>query len=89
MAKELTSLQKFKLNIIREFIGWNTNDEIDSKTRELLDENAINFVENEDSGFPLISEDELNDLKALYNYVDEESDLAKAMLKMLVLIQDL
>jgi len=84
MAQKLTSLQEFKLKIIHGFIDWNTNDEIDTNTRSLLFANAINFVENEDSGFPMISEfvQDLptpNEGLVTWDYIGKGNDTQKAV----------
>ena len=86
--RKMTQLQAFKFDIITNFIGWSTDDEITDEVRSILLTNAKTFVENEDSGFP-ISDAELNDLKALSNFVDEDSDLGRSMIKLLILIQDM
>ena len=84
----MTTLQRFKLDLVTSFINWNTHDEISDETRSLLLKNALTFAENEDSGFPLLTDDDIENLKVMYNYVDEDSNLAKSMHKVLVIAQD-
>ena len=85
----LTTLEEFKLKLIIEFITSNPKDEVSDKLRNTLLINALKFVTKENSGFPLLVGEEVEDLKVLYNHVDEDSNLAKTMLKVLTFAQDL
>jgi len=79
----LTELQKFKLEIITNFIGCNT---LDDKTRIILLQNAITFVENDDTGFSFLTNDDIENLKVLEDFTDSESDLRKTLTKLLILV---
>ena len=85
----LTTLEEFKLKLIIEFITSNPKEEVSDELRNTLLLNALKFVTKENSGFPLLVGEEIEDLKVLYNHVDEDSNLAKTMLKVLTFAQGL
>ena len=81
----MTPLETFKLELLTSFIGYTNN--LNIRTKLLTD--ALNFVRNENSGCSAVTDEDIENLKVLYNFVDEDSDLANSMHKVLVLLQDI